>query len=156
MPASSAAPTTASVPAASSARPKLLQPRPTSDSSSAPTFTVRMRPSLSRCPADGGFYMIHRRRDRAASEGVAQVLDFDLTDEQQLFRDTVRSWCEREVTRDYVRACDREHRAPTELFKAIADQGWLGINIPTEYGGLGGGATEVALLLQEVGRVFLD
>ena len=71
-------------------------------------------------------------------------MDFDLTDEQQAFRDTVRQWCQREVTRDYVRACDREHRAPTELFAAVAEQGWLGINIPTEYGGLGGGATEAA------------
>ncbi|MDQ3938864.1 MAG: acyl-CoA/acyl-ACP dehydrogenase [Chloroflexota bacterium] len=83
-------------------------------------------------------------------------MDFDLTDEQQAFRDTVRQWCRREVTRDYVRACDREHRPPKELFAAIAEQGWLGINIPIEYGGLGAGATEAALLLEELGRVFLD
>lgn len=83
-------------------------------------------------------------------------MDFDLSDEQQVFRDTVRSWCDREVSRDYVRACDRDHRPPTELFASIARQGWLGINIPTEYGGLGGGATEVSLVLQELGRVFLD
>lgn len=83
-------------------------------------------------------------------------MDFELTDEQRMFRDTVRDWCKREVTRDYVRACDREHRAPIELFSQIAEQGWLGINIPVEYGGLGGTATDVALLLQEVGRVFLD
>ena len=83
-------------------------------------------------------------------------MDFELTDEQRMFRDTVRDWCEREVTRDYVRACDRDHRAPTELFAAIAKQGWLGINIPTQHGGLGGTATDVALLLQEVGRAFLD
>jgi alkylation response protein AidB-like acyl-CoA dehydrogenase len=89
---------------------------------------------------------------RRAEGGV----DFNLTDEQRLFRDTVRDWCEREVTRDYVRACDRDHRAPTELFEHLAKQGWLGINIPAEYGGLGGTATDVALLLQEVGRVFLD
>jgi alkylation response protein AidB-like acyl-CoA dehydrogenase len=83
-------------------------------------------------------------------------VDFDLTEEQTAFRDTVRHWCEREVTRDYVRSCDKEHRPPTELFSAIAEQGWLGINIEEEHGGLGAGATEAALLLQELGRVFLD
>ena len=83
-------------------------------------------------------------------------MDFDLTEEQSAFRDTVRQWCQREVSRDYVRACDADKRPPTELFAAIAEQGWLGINIPTEYGGLGAGSAEAALLLQELGRVFLD
>jgi acyl-CoA dehydrogenase len=83
-------------------------------------------------------------------------LDFELSPEQQMFRDTVRTFCDREIDRDYVRACDREHRPPTEAFKAIAEQGWLGINIAEEHGGLGAGATEVAILLEEVGRTFLD
>jgi alkylation response protein AidB-like acyl-CoA dehydrogenase len=83
-------------------------------------------------------------------------LDFELSAEQQMFRETVRTFCEREIDRDYVRACDREHRAPTEAFKAIAEQGWLGINIDEDYGGLGAGAMEVAILLEEVGRSFLD
>jgi alkylation response protein AidB-like acyl-CoA dehydrogenase len=83
-------------------------------------------------------------------------LDFELTAEQQMFRDTVRTFCDREIDRGYVRACDREHRPPTEAFKAIAAQGWLGVNIPEDHGGLGAGATEVAILLEEVGRTFLD
>ena len=83
-------------------------------------------------------------------------MDFDLTAEHQLFQKTVRTFCERRISRDYVRACDRDHREPRELFDEIAEQGWLGINIPEEYGGLGGGATDAALLLQEVGRSFLD
>jgi alkylation response protein AidB-like acyl-CoA dehydrogenase len=83
-------------------------------------------------------------------------VDFELTAEQQMFRDTVRTFCDREIDRDYVRSCDREHRPPTEAFKAIAAQGWLGVNIAEEHGGLGAGATEVAILLEEVGRTFLD
>lgn len=78
------------------------------------------------------------------------------TPEQQMFREAVRSFCEREISRDYVRECDSERRAPVELFKAIADQGWLGINFPEEYGGGGGGSREVAILLEEVGNHFLD
>ncbi len=80
----------------------------------------------------------------------------ELTPEQELFRATVHSFCEREITRDYVRACDREHRPPQELYQRLAEQGWLGINIPEEYGGAGAGAVEVAILLEELGRAFLD
>ena len=38
----------------------------------------------------------------------------------------------------------------------MAAQGWVGINIPTEYGGSGGGAIETAIVLEELGRAFLD
>ncbi len=83
-------------------------------------------------------------------------MDVVFTEEQELFRDTVRDFCEREITREYVRECDREHRAPTEPYQKLGEQGWLGINIPEEYGGSGGGAVEVAILLEELGRAFLD
>jgi alkylation response protein AidB-like acyl-CoA dehydrogenase len=68
----------------------------------------------------------------------------------------VRDFCDREISREYVRECDREHRAPVELYERLGKQGWLGINIPEEYGGAGGGAVEVAILLEELGRSFLD
>ena len=80
----------------------------------------------------------------------------EFTDEQELFRSTVRDFCDREISREYVRECDREHRAPVELYERLGQQGWLGINIPEEYDGAGGGAVEVAILLEELGRSFLD
>jgi alkylation response protein AidB-like acyl-CoA dehydrogenase len=80
----------------------------------------------------------------------------EFTDEQELFRSTVRDFCEREISREYVRECDREHRAPVELYERLGQLGWLGINIPEEYGGSGGGAVETAILLEELGRSFLD
>lgn len=83
-------------------------------------------------------------------------MDIDFTPEQELFRDTVRDFCEREITREYVRECDREHRPPRELYDKLGEQGFLGINIPEEYGGSGGGAVEVAILLEELGKAFLD
>jgi acyl-CoA dehydrogenase len=42
------------------------------------------------------------------------------------------------------------------LYDRIAAQGWLGINIAEERGGSGAGAVEVAILLEELGRAFLD
>jgi len=80
----------------------------------------------------------------------------EFTPEQDMFRDAVRDFCERDISRDYVRACDRERRPPHEAYKKLGELGWLGINIPEEYGGSGGGAVEVAILLEELGRAFLD
>jgi alkylation response protein AidB-like acyl-CoA dehydrogenase len=83
-------------------------------------------------------------------------LETDLTQEQDLFRSTVRDFCEREISRQYVRECDREHRPPRQMYDKLGEQGWLGINIAEEHGGAGGGAVDVAILLHELGRVFLD
>jgi len=83
-------------------------------------------------------------------------VDLSLTSEQAAFRDTVRTFCDREITTEYVRACDRDHRPPTEAYHAMAKQGWLGLNIAEAHGGSGAGATEVAILLEEVGKSFLD
>lgn len=83
-------------------------------------------------------------------------MDIEFTPEQDMFRSTVRDFCEREITREYVRECDREHRPPVELYEKLRRQGWLGINIPEKYGGSGGGAVEVAIQLEELGRAFLD
>jgi len=82
--------------------------------------------------------------------------EHEFTAEQELFRSTIREFCEKEISREYVRECDREHRAPKELYDKLAAQGWLGINIPEEHGGAGAGAVEVAILLEELGRAFLD
>jgi alkylation response protein AidB-like acyl-CoA dehydrogenase len=85
-----------------------------------------------------------------------KAVDHDLTPEQELFRATVRDFCDREITREYVRECDRERRPPRDLYDKLGEQGWLGINIPEEYGGAGAGSVEVAILLEELGRAFLD
>ncbi len=83
-------------------------------------------------------------------------MTIQFSEEQELFRQTVRDFCQREVSREYVRACDQERRPPIEVYEKLGEQGWLGINIAEEYGGGGGGAVEVAILLEELGYVFLD
>ncbi|MBK5267663.1 MAG: acyl-CoA dehydrogenase family protein, partial [Acidimicrobiia bacterium] len=79
-------------------------------------------------------------------------METKLSPEQEMFRTTVRDFCQREISREYVRECDRERRPPRDLYDKLAAQGWVGINIPEEYGGSGGGAVEVAILLEELGR----
>jgi acyl-CoA dehydrogenase len=80
----------------------------------------------------------------------------EFSEEQELFRSTVADFCGREISREFVRECDANRTPPRELYRKLGQQGWLGINVEEEYGGAGGGAVEVAILLEELGRVFLD
>jgi acyl-CoA dehydrogenase len=47
---------------------------------------------------------------------------------------------------------DEQHAFPVEFYNTIADGGWLGLTVPTEYGGHGLGITEATLLAEEVAR----
>lgn len=51
----------------------------------------------------------------------------------------------------YWRACDKEEKYPWEFVKAFAADGWMGILMPEEYGGMGMGVTEAAIMLHEIG-----
>jgi alkylation response protein AidB-like acyl-CoA dehydrogenase len=52
---------------------------------------------------------------------------------------------------EYWREKDSKHEYPWEFVKAFAKGGWLGAMIPEEYGGLGLGLTESAVMLHEIG-----
>ena len=73
------------------------------------------------------------------------------TPERAEIRDAVRAICNK-FDDTYWSEKDRTHSFPFEFAKAIADGGWLGIAMPTEYGGAGLGVTEAAIMMQEVGR----
>ena len=72
-----------------------------------------------------------------------------LTSEQQEIRDAILRLCQ-SFDDDYWLTHDRDGVFPHELFKAIAEGGWLGIAIPEEYGGSGLGITEAAVMMQAV------
>ena len=57
-------------------------------------------------------------------------MDFDLTEQQRVARDSLRALLKREVTPEYVRSCDEAERFPSELFATLAQAGWLGLPIP--------------------------
>jgi isovaleryl-CoA dehydrogenase len=82
-------------------------------------------------------------------------VDFALSDEQRDFVDAIRDFCERECgTRDQrERLTDgyQEHHN-FEIYKKMADLGWLGVTIPEEYGGSGGGMLEACLFMEETAR----
>jgi alkylation response protein AidB-like acyl-CoA dehydrogenase len=78
-------------------------------------------------------------------------MDFALTDEQQLIRETARTFTDREIV-PRVRENDREHRFDVELVAKIAEQGFLGAIVPAEYGGAGLDYRTYALIVEEIGR----
>ena len=65
-------------------------------------------------------------------------MDFDLTDEQQLIRETARDFTDKEIV-PRARENDRNHHFDLDLVAKIADQGYLGAIVPREYGGAGPG-----------------
>jgi acyl-CoA dehydrogenase len=73
------------------------------------------------------------------------------TPERAEIRDAVRALCDR-FDDGYWSEKDRTHSFPHEFAKAVAEAGWLGIAMPTQYGGAGLGVTEAAIMMQEVGR----
>ncbi len=78
-----------------------------------------------------------------------------LTDEQQAFVETIRDFARRECgTREQRDALTDNGKEPfnRDLYARVAELGWLGAPIPEQYGGAGGGAVELCLLLEESAR----
>ena len=78
-------------------------------------------------------------------------MDFALTDAQEAVRAAVERICGR-FGDDYWLERDRNGGFPVELHRALADDGWLGICMPEEYGGAGLGITEAALMMQAIAQ----
>jgi butyryl-CoA dehydrogenase len=79
------------------------------------------------------------------------MIDFELTDEQRLIRETARDFTDREIV-PRVRENDRNERFDTELVRKIADMGFLGAIVPEEYGGRAVDYRTYALIVEEIGR----
>jgi alkylation response protein AidB-like acyl-CoA dehydrogenase len=78
-------------------------------------------------------------------------MDFELTDEQRLIRETARAFTDNEIV-ERARENDRNHRFDVELVRKIADQGYLGAIVPREYGGAGLDYLTYGLVVEEIGR----
>jgi alkylation response protein AidB-like acyl-CoA dehydrogenase len=79
-------------------------------------------------------------------------VDFDLTPEQELVRDTVRTFA-RDRVAPVAAELDLAGRFPYELVAELADLGLMGIPIPEEYGGGGGDTLSYAIAIEELTRV---
>jgi alkylation response protein AidB-like acyl-CoA dehydrogenase len=79
-------------------------------------------------------------------------VNYELTDEQELLRQTVREFALTRVA-PVAAELDREERFPYELVVELADLGLMGIPIPEEYGGAGADTVSYAIAIEELTRI---
>src|SRR5690242_21678804 len=106
-----------------------------------------------RCSATSSPSTCSACRDSRSSEGDRTV-EFALTDEQRALQDTVRSYLRDRFDLAAVRGVydDPEGNGnPDELWKALAEQGWLAVLIPEEHDGLGLGLLDAAVIVRCLG-----
>lgn len=83
-------------------------------------------------------------------------MNFDFSDDQKMLRDQARKFLAEKSSKKAVRDIlnDDAKAFDASLWKAIAEQGWLGVAIPEEHGGLGLGRLELCVLAEELGRAL--
>jgi alkylation response protein AidB-like acyl-CoA dehydrogenase len=83
-------------------------------------------------------------------------MDLGFDESQLMLKSSAREFLQQECPTTLVRAMEGDARGYTpELWKKIADLGWLGIAIPERYGGQGLKFFDLTLLLEEMGRALL-
>jgi alkylation response protein AidB-like acyl-CoA dehydrogenase len=83
-------------------------------------------------------------------------MDFGFSQEQDMLRATARKFFENECTSAFVRERMAEPAGVTaEFWAKLAEQGWLGLIYPEEYGGTGLGFVDLTVLMEEMGRVVM-
>jgi alkylation response protein AidB-like acyl-CoA dehydrogenase len=80
-------------------------------------------------------------------------MDFSLSAEQELMKGEMRHFLETECPKATVKKLEAsEIGYSPEMWKKMAELGWLGLILPEAYGGVGGSLLDLAVLLEEVGR----
>jgi alkylation response protein AidB-like acyl-CoA dehydrogenase len=77
-------------------------------------------------------------------------MDFGLTPEQEILKKTVRAFLDKECPGALIRQWEENEYYPYELFRKMADLGWLGILFPPDLEGSGGSRTDFAILSEEL------
>ena len=80
-------------------------------------------------------------------------MDFDLSPEHTLLRQTIRDFMVKEVE-PIVDEHERARRFPVDIVKRLGEMGWLGIPIPEDEGGAGLDTLAYAIAIEEIGRVW--
>ena len=83
-------------------------------------------------------------------------MNFGFNDEQELLRSTARKFFDNECPSMTVRTLMEAPEGMTpELWKKLAEQGWLGLIAPEEHGGMALGIVDLVVLLEEMGRAVV-
>src|SRR5208282_6694635 len=80
------------------------------------------------------------------------AIEFEFTPDQEAFRSAARSFLAKEVT-PIVAEMDEKEEFPRATVRRMQEEGFFGVPVPEEYGGLGLGKVGYCILLEEVGKV---
>ncbi|MDX6743857.1 acyl-CoA dehydrogenase family protein [Actinocorallia sp. A-T 12471] len=81
-------------------------------------------------------------------------MDFSLSEEQKLFRDTLRDFANKEI-RPVAMEWEATGRYPTEIVEGMKQLGLFGLTVPEEYGGLGVDMVSFALVFEEISKAWM-
>jgi len=83
-------------------------------------------------------------------------MEFSLNEEQEMLKTMARDFLENECPKTFVREMMEDEVGFTrELWKKMAEVGWLGLVFPEEYGGAGMNFRDFSILCEEMGRALL-
>ncbi|MFC1929201.1 acyl-CoA dehydrogenase family protein [Chloroflexota bacterium] len=83
-------------------------------------------------------------------------MDFSPSEEQEMLKKAARDFLEKECPESFVREMEEDDDGYSpEMWRKIADLGWLGVIYPEKYGGIGGNILNLAVLYEEMGRAML-
>jgi len=83
-------------------------------------------------------------------------MDFSLTEEQQLLKNSARDFLTTECPKEVVKEIEAGKTGHSEdLWNKMAELGWMGVAIPEEYDGAGMTILDLAVLFEEIGRAAM-
>jgi len=81
-------------------------------------------------------------------------MNFEITEEQAMIRDTIRDFAEKEVA-PVSRDNNRNEHFPLDLINKLGEMGVLGLNLPSEYGGGGADYISYCIMLENIYHALL-
>ncbi len=82
-------------------------------------------------------------------------MDFDFNDDQEMLRDTVRKWVDKGYDFERRRRIVKAGGFDRSVWGELADLGLMGLAVPAEHGGMGFGAVDAMVVMEELGRGLL-
>lgn len=84
------------------------------------------------------------------------MIDFDLSEEQKMLQSSAREFFETNLPKTLIRELleDPKGYSP-DIWRQMAEMGWMGLNLPEEYDGAGGSFLDLCVLVEELGRACL-
>src|SRR3990172_6967048 len=96
-----------------------------------------------------------RRPKRTSVRRIAHM-DLGLDEQQELLKNFARDFLEKECPESVVREMEEDEKGYSpDLWRKMAQQGWMGLIIPEEYGGTAMKLCELVVLLEEFGRALV-